>query len=156
MKNIKFFEEFESSNFSPRSTSEIHEGHEGHEMDNYMFFQNLHTLKRAIDELLELDPHQVDQILSDGHGWALDHVATSVDDVEEVYHFLANSIEMGYHGDEDHHGGEETGDSDDTEGFGALMGGEENVAKAIAKSGMLDTKSQSEDDEDEDEDEDDE
>ena len=96
MKNIKFFEEFESSDFSPRSASEIHEGHEGHEMDNYMFFQNLHTLKRAIDELLELDPHQVDQILSDGHGWALDHVATSVDDVEEVYHFLANSIEMGY------------------------------------------------------------
>jgi len=96
MRNIKFFEEFESSDFSNDFSREVHEGHEGHEMDNYMFFQNLHTLKRAIDELLELDPHHVDQILSDGHGWALDHVATSVDDVEEVYHFLANSIEMGY------------------------------------------------------------
>jgi len=120
MRNIKFFEEFESSDFSSHTPEEIHEGHEGREMDNYMFFQNLHTLKRAIDELLELDPHQVDQILSDGHGWALDHVATSVDDVEEVYHFLANSIEMGYmegghempaH-DEEHHDDE---DDDDEE-----------------------------------------
>jgi len=102
MKNIKFFEEFESSDFSQ---GEIHENHEGHELDNYMFFQNLHTLKNAIDELMELDPHEVDQILTNGHGWALDHIATSVDDVEEVYHFMANSIEMGYHGDEEQHGG---------------------------------------------------
>jgi hypothetical protein len=104
MKNIKFFEEFESTDFSQ---GEIHENHEGHELDNYMFFQNLHTLKNAIDELMELDPHEVDQILTNGHGWALDHIATSVDDVEEVYHFMANSIEMGYHGDEEQHGGEE-------------------------------------------------
>ena len=148
MKNIKFFEEFESSDFSQ---GEIHENHEGHELDNYMFFQNLHTLKNAIDELMELDPHEVDQILNNGHGWALDHIATSVDDVEEVYHFMANSIEMGYHGDEEQHGGAEMGDSDDDEGFSALMGGKDGVAKAIVKSGMLDTKSQS-DDEDEDED----
>lgn len=104
MKNIKFFEDFESNDFSQE---EIHENHEGHELNNYMFFQNLHTLKNAIDELLELDPHEVDQILTNGHGWALDHIATSVDDVEEVYHFMANSIEMGYHGDEEQHGGAE-------------------------------------------------
>jgi len=102
MKNIKFFEEFGSADFS---NEEIHENHEGHELDNYMFFQNLHTLKNAIDELMELDQHEVDQILTNGHGWALDHIATSVDDVEEVYHFMANSIEMGYHGDEEQHGG---------------------------------------------------
>ena len=102
MKNIKFFEEFESTDFSQ---GEIHENHEGHELNNYMFFQNLHTLKNAVDELMELDPHEVDEILTNGHGWALDHIATSVDDVEEVYHFMANSIEMGYHGDEEQHGG---------------------------------------------------
>ena len=124
MKNIKFFEEFESSDFSNQKPEEIHEGHEGHEMENYMFFQNLHTLKRAIEELLELDPSQVDQILSDGHGWALDHVATSVDDVEEVYHFLANSIEMGHiepghevpmHGHEEDHDDDDDDDDDDDE-----------------------------------------
>ena len=149
MKNIKFFEEFGSNDFPQ---GEIHENHEGHELDNYMFFQNLHTLKNAIDELMELDPHEVDQILTNGHGWALDHIATSVDDVEEVYHFMANSIEMGYHGDEEQHGGGEMGDSDDDEGFSALMGGKDAVVKAIVKSGMLDTKSQSDDEEDDDED----
>lgn len=96
MKNIKFFEEFESSNFNTPEPQEVHEGHEGHELQNYMFFQNLYTLKNAIEELMELDMHKVDQILSDGHGWALDHIATSADDIEEVYHFLSNSVEMGH------------------------------------------------------------
>ena len=128
MKNIKFFEEFESSDFSQE---EIHEGHEGHELDNYMFFQNLHTLKNAIDELLELDPHEVDQILTNGHGWALDHIATSVDDVEEVYHFMSNSIEMGYHGDEEQHGGAEEMDHEEEEEHRPvevnIMGSDDNV-----------------------------
>ena len=151
MKNIQFFEDFTGSNFSPEAIQEDHNG--GHELDNYMFFQNLHTLKRIVDAMLELDPHEVDQILTNGHGWALDHIATSVDDVEEVYHFMTNSIDMGYHGDEEQHGGSEMGDSDDAEGFAALMGGKDGVAKAIVKSGMLDTKGQSEDDEDDEDDE---
>lgn len=96
MKNIKPFDEFESSNFQSEEPVRVHEGHEDHEMQNYMFFQNLYTLKNAIEELLELDPQKVDHILSDGHGWALDHIATSADDIEEVYHFLANSVEMGH------------------------------------------------------------
>jgi hypothetical protein len=96
MKNIKFFEDFNSK----APSQEIHEGHD--EMQNYMFFQNLNTIKNAIEELMKLDPTKVDAILTDGHGWALDHIATSVDDVEEVYHFLSNSIEMGYEGEEDH------------------------------------------------------
>lgn len=103
MKNIQFFEDFTGSNFSPEAIQEDHNG--GHELDNYMFFQNLHTLKRIVDAMLELDQHEVDQILTNGHGWALDHIATSVDDVEEVYHFMTNSIDMGYHGDEEQHGG---------------------------------------------------
>jgi hypothetical protein len=118
MKNLKFFEEFESSDFSNQIPQEMHEGHEGHEgneMENYMFFQNLHTLKNAIEELLELDPHQVDQILSNGHGWALDHIATSVDDVEEVYHFMSNSIEMGGMGETGEMGDEGEDGEEDTE-----------------------------------------
>lgn len=115
MKNIKFFEEFESSAFNSPEPQGVHENHEGQELQNYMFFQNLYTLKNAIDELMELDTNKVDQILSDGHGWALDHIATSVDDVEEVYHFLSNSVEMG-HGGEDHSmSHEEDEDEDDNE-----------------------------------------
>jgi hypothetical protein len=60
--------------------------------DNYMFFQNLKNIKKMVDAMLQLDPAQVDQMLSDGHGWAADHIATSKDDVEEVGGFLMNNM----------------------------------------------------------------
>lgn len=60
--------------------------------DSYMFFGNLQTLKRAIDQLLRMDQATVDSILADGHDWAADHIATSKDDVEEVYNFLVNHV----------------------------------------------------------------
>jgi hypothetical protein len=56
---------------------------------NYMFFGNLQTIKRLVDEMLEMDESEVDAILSNGHNWAVDHIATSKDDVEEVFNFLA-------------------------------------------------------------------
>jgi hypothetical protein len=58
--------------------------------ENYMFFQNLKTIKSAVDAMLQMDPMMVDQILSNGHDWANDHITTSKDDVEEVYNFLKN------------------------------------------------------------------
>jgi hypothetical protein len=68
------------------------------ESNNYMFWSSLKTIAHASGELLEMDKTMVDRILSDGHGWALDHIATSNDDMEEVYHFLANSLNA-YDGD---------------------------------------------------------
>lgn len=59
--------------------------------DNYMFFQNLQTIKSAVESMLQMDPAAVDKILSEGHGWAVDHIATSKDDVEEVAGFLTTS-----------------------------------------------------------------
>lgn len=71
----------------------LHEMVEGHsEYQNYMFFNNLKTIHEAIGHMLEMDPSQIDQLLSDGHNWALDHLATAADDVEEVYHFLNASL----------------------------------------------------------------
>jgi hypothetical protein len=64
--------------------------------DNYMFFQNLKTIKKMVDAMLKMDPAHVDQILSNGHGWAADHIATSKDDVEEVGGFLMNSEHTDY------------------------------------------------------------
>jgi hypothetical protein len=58
------------------------------ETQNYMFFGNLQTMKRLIDKMLEMDETKLDEILKD-HNWALDHIATSKDDVEEVFNFLA-------------------------------------------------------------------
>lgn len=59
------------------------------ESNNYMFWNNLKTIHHAIKDMLEMDKNEVDRLLSDGHGWALDHIATSSDDIEEVYHFLS-------------------------------------------------------------------
>jgi hypothetical protein len=60
--------------------------------NNYMFFQNLITIKRAVDKMLEMDPQMVDMILSDGHDWANDHISTSKDDIEEVCSFLVGKM----------------------------------------------------------------
>ena len=68
---------------------------------NYMFFQNLKTLHHAVGELLKMDPAALDALLNDGHDWAVDHITTSADDVEEVYHFVTGA--MG-HEDTDMHG----------------------------------------------------
>jgi hypothetical protein len=66
----------------------IKENHDGG-IQNYMFFGNLKTIKRLVDKMLEMDEAEVDTILTNGHNWALDHIATSKDDVEEVFNFLA-------------------------------------------------------------------
>lgn len=57
-------------------------------IDNYMFFSNLGQMKEQIEMMLSMDKDMVDQILNDGHSWAVDHISTSKDDVEEVYNFL--------------------------------------------------------------------
>ena len=73
----------------------LKESHE--ESENYMFFANISNIKRMCEEILQMDPQEVDATLSDGHGWATDHIATSKDDVEEVYNFLHSSGETEDH-----------------------------------------------------------
>lgn len=60
---------------------------------NYMFFENLKTIKKSVDAMLQMDPQQLDRMLSAGHGWAVDHIATSKDDVEEVGAFIMNAMQ---------------------------------------------------------------
>ena len=72
------------------------------ESNNYMFWQNLKTIHHAAGELLKMNYDEIDALLSDGHGWALDHIATSADDVEEVYHFIEGRLND-YHVDSDDH-----------------------------------------------------
>ena len=59
---------------------------------NYMFFGNLKTIKKYVDAMLQMDPRQVQGILTNGHDWAADHVATSKDDIQEVGDFLMNTM----------------------------------------------------------------
>jgi hypothetical protein len=78
-----------------RSTklNEEEEKEEKEELKNYMFFQNLKTIKKAVDKILSMDAEEIDKTLLDGHGWAVDHISTSKDDVEEVAGFLENKDE---------------------------------------------------------------
>jgi hypothetical protein len=66
---------------------------------NYMFFGNLKTIKRMIDEMVQMNAEQVDTILKGGDDWAVDHIATSVDDIQEVYNFLKNGTDAKKKGD---------------------------------------------------------
>lgn len=63
-----------------------------HGTENYMFFGNLETIQRLSEMLLKMDPVKVDEVLKSGHSWAVDHVATSKDDIEEVANFLINEM----------------------------------------------------------------
>jgi hypothetical protein len=117
MKKIKKFDGF--------SKIEEHQEHQ-----NYMFFGNLKTIKRLVDEMLEMDEATIDQMLSNGHDWAGDHIATSKDDIEEVFNFLAGHNEP----EEDHgyatHDGSFDGDDSEQEQeedpYSQLMGGPES------------------------------
>jgi hypothetical protein len=60
----------------------------GQKRENYMFFQNLKDIKENIETLLSMDETEVDQMLSNGHDWATEHIATAKDDIEEVTDFL--------------------------------------------------------------------
>lgn len=57
-------------------------------LQNYMFFSNLRIIKDKVDSLLNMDPVTIDNMLSDGHDWANEHMTTAKDDVEEVYNWI--------------------------------------------------------------------
>ena len=71
---------------------ENHEAMEGGESLNYMFWQNLKTIHHASGELLEMNQQQIDEMCANGHAWAVDHIGSSADDIEEVYHFFEGNL----------------------------------------------------------------
>lgn len=120
-ENIKSFEAFDGGIDSPTPTNiepykngaddyEIENGEEysdempsddenywtGDDDDkhqNYMFFGNLESIKRMVDELLEMDRDQVDEILTNGHDWAEDHITRSKENIQQVHNFLKTEFE---------------------------------------------------------------
>jgi hypothetical protein len=75
-----------------KKLEENHENIEGGESLNYMFWQNLKTINHASGELLEMNQQEIDEMCANGHAWAVDHISTSSDDIEEVYHFFEANI----------------------------------------------------------------
>lgn len=112
--------------------AEQHEGHEHGDHQHYMFFQNIASIKHHIEEILKMNPEQIDDLLKNGHDWASDHIATSKDDIQEVAEWLRNETEA-------HH--EEEGED------------EEEVETTVVVENPEGEESEEEEDEDEEEEE---
>ena len=99
MRIIKTFESF-------RNHHDDHEmmPHQAQKMDmhqhpadkvdhnNHHEVENLETIQRLTELMLKMDPRKVDELLKNGHSWAVDHIATSKDDIEEVANFLIGEM----------------------------------------------------------------
>ena len=97
MERIVSFDEFK------RKATEIAEDDSmdgGQEKQHYMFFQNLASIKHHIEEIMKMNPDEVDALLKNGHDWAADHIATSKDDIQEVAEWIRNEMEGGEESEE--------------------------------------------------------
>ena len=54
---------------------------------NYMVIQNLKQIIRQSNEILELDEKTLLDLMNKAP-WAIDHLSTSKDDIEEVYNYV--------------------------------------------------------------------
>lgn len=75
---------------------EVYENAENNneELKNGMFFNDIYSMYEDACELLEMDVNEINNLLSNGHGWALDHVATATHDIEHIYHYLEGQERM--------------------------------------------------------------
>lgn len=62
---------------------------------NYMFFSNLEQIKRQCDLLLGFDQNMINQLLSNGHDWADDHISSAKENMDQVFDFIMNEKERG-------------------------------------------------------------
>ena len=60
-----------------------------------MFIQNIKLINKLTSQLLKLDQEELD-VLMDDHPWAIDHIATSKDDIEEVANFIMSVLSGDY------------------------------------------------------------
>lgn len=65
------------------------------EQSNYMFFSNLEQIERQCKLLRELDPAKINDLLSNGHDWADDHVSSAKENMDQVFDFIMNETKGG-------------------------------------------------------------
>lgn len=58
------------------------------ETDNYMFFANLQNICNMVTDILEMDKSEIDQMLTEGHDWATDHISAAKENIEHVHDWL--------------------------------------------------------------------
>ena len=88
--SIKSFDSFNESSKESKKDLRLFKEHQ--ETDNYMFFGNLETMKRLVDELLEMDHSQIDSILNE-HDWASDHISVATENLEQFEWYCYNNIQ---------------------------------------------------------------
>ncbi len=86
MKIIKRISESEINRLTKKIVNEKDYG----QVKNYMFFSNLEQMISQAQQLLELDPMKVEQILQDGHDWADDHITVAKENLDQVFDFMMN------------------------------------------------------------------
>lgn len=102
----------EEENFK-RMSNESKSVREHRETQNYMFFSNLETIKRLVDEMLEMDEQALDHMLSE-HDWASDHVSVAAENIEHVFNFVVNHDEPHHMDHDDDYDDEEHEREDDS------------------------------------------
>lgn len=58
---------------------------------NYMVIQNLKQIARNANQILNMDEKKLLDLMAH-HPWAVDHLSTSKDDIEEVFNFLQENL----------------------------------------------------------------
>lgn len=61
---------------------------ESSDNENYMFFANLENICSMVQDILKMDKSEIDEMLSDGHDWATDHISSSKESIEHVHDWL--------------------------------------------------------------------
>ncbi len=56
---------------------------------NYMFFANLKKIRDNADKILALNAEELDALLLE-HDWAIDHISSANENIEQVTEFLTN------------------------------------------------------------------
>ena len=80
---IKRFEQFEIEGVDNNIENEINK-----DKDNYMFFANLENICRMVTEIMDMDADEIDQMLTEEHDWAADHISKSKESISHVYNWL--------------------------------------------------------------------
>jgi len=61
---------------------------------NYMFFGNIEQIKRQCEMLMEIDENTINELLNNGHDWADDHISEAKTNIDQVFDFLKNEMEI--------------------------------------------------------------
>lgn len=75
-------------------TFEQYINEDSRESSNYMFFSNLERIQELAEMIQGMDKETVDQMLTNGHDWADDHVSRAKENLDHVFEFFNNEIKQ--------------------------------------------------------------